>query len=284
MPREVLVREVAEADGVLSMITDSIDSELLDAAPRLRVVSQMAVGVDNIDLEACEGRGILVGHTPGVLTETVADTAWALLGAVARRLPEGERRVRDGEWRHWSPFGLAGADLARTTIGIVGMGRIGRAVARRAGGFDMEVVYSSPGEKPDVDGERLELPVLLAKSDHVVICAALTEETTGLIGREELRRMKPTACLVNVARGPIVDTDALVEALESGWIAGAGLDVTDPEPLPPNHRLLAQPNCLVVPHIGSASVRTRTAMAVMSVDNLIAGLEGTPMPARCGTD
>jgi lactate dehydrogenase-like 2-hydroxyacid dehydrogenase len=281
VPRGVLLKAMARADGLLCMITEDIDVELLEAAPSLRVVSQMAVGVDNIDLEACRDRGVAVGHTPGVLTETVADTAWALLAAVVRRLPEGEKLVRAGEWPPWEPFTMTGGDLHGTTIGIVGMGRIGQAIARRAAGFDMEVVYSSPHAKPDIEAGRLSLPDLLERSDHVVVCAALTDGTRGLIAREELRAMKSSAYLVNVARGPLVDTDALVDALGSGGIAGAALDVTDPEPLPPNHPLLEHPNCLVVPHVGSASVRTRTAMARMSVENLIAGLDGEDMPARC---
>lgn len=281
IPRDLLLNAARQANGLLCMITEEIDVELLEAAPDLRVVSQMAVGVDNIDLDACRDRGVVVGHTPGVLTETVADTAWALLAAVVRRLPEGEKLVRVGEWPPWEPFTMTGGDLYGTTLGVVGMGRIGRAVARRAVGFEMEAVYTSPHPKPDIEAERLSLPDLLERSDHVVVCAALTDETKGLIGREELRAMKGSAYLVNVARGPLVDTASLVDALNSGDIAGAALDVTDPEPLPPDHPLLGHPNCLVVPHVGSASVRTRTAMARLSVENLIAGLEGGNMPARC---
>lgn len=280
VPDDVLRREMSDVEGLLCMLTDTIDSSLLVSAPNLRVVSQMAVGVDNIDVDVCAKRGIAIGHTPGVLTETVADTAWALLGSIVRRLPEGERVVKAGGWRPWSPFEMTGGDLHSSTLGIVGMGRIGQSVSRRATGFDMSVVYSSPSSKPDVVAVRLSLPELLAEADHVVVCAALTEETRGLIGRSQLQQMKPSAYLVNVGRGPLVETAALVEALQWGWIAGAGLDVTDPEPLPPDHALLAFPNCLVVPHIASASVRTRTAMAMMSVDNLIAGLEGGAMPAE----
>lgn len=279
MPEEVLLEGVAGARGMLCMLTDRIDEAFLDAAPGLEVVSQMAVGVDNIDTAACAARGIAVGHTPDVLTETVADTAFALLGAVVRRLPEGEREVRAGEWGPWEIFHLAGGDLHGTVLGIVGMGRIGRAVARRASGFDMEVVYSSPSAK-DVPAERVDLEELLRKADHVVICAALTNETRGLIGADELAAMKATSYLVNVARGPLIVTDDLVAALESGQIAGAALDVTDPEPLPGDHALLSFDNCLVVPHIGSASVATRNAMASLAIDNLVAGLEGRSMPAR----
>lgn len=279
VPRALLVDEIATARGLLSMLTDRIDAELLDRAEGLEVVSQMAVGVDNIDIAACEERGILVGHTPDVLTETVADSAFALLGAIVRRLPEGEREVRAGEWGAWEIFHLAGGDLFQTTLGIVGMGRIGQAVARRAAGFDMKVIYASP-RQADVDAERAPLADLLERADHVVLCMRLDESTTGLISTEELGRMKPTAYLVNVARGPVVDTGALVTALEQGQIAGAALDVTDPEPLPGDHPLLDFENCLVVPHIASASVRTRRAMSSLAVDNLIAGLSGHALPAR----
>jgi lactate dehydrogenase-like 2-hydroxyacid dehydrogenase len=281
VPREILRAGVGNARGLLCMLTDQIDEALLENAPRLEIVSQMAVGVDNIDVEACQKRGIVLGHTPDVLTETVADTAFALLGAVVRRLPEGEREVRAGEWGPWEVFHLAGGDLHGTVLGIVGMGRIGRAIARRAEGFDMEVIYSSPSPK-NVAAERVELDRLLHRSDHVVLCTSLTEETRGLIGAEELAMMKTTAYLVNVARGPVVVTTALVDALGSGQIAGAALDVTDPEPLPGDHPLLDFENCLVVPHIASASVSTRNAMAKLAMDNLLAGLRGDPLPARYG--
>ncbi|MGB7861430.1 MAG: D-glycerate dehydrogenase [Acidimicrobiia bacterium] len=277
---KALVAGVADAAGLICMLTDRLDAELLDRAPVLRVVSQMAVGVDNIDVEECTRRGIAVGHTPGVLTETVADTALAILAAVVRRIPEGAREVLDGEWGPWAPFHLVGGDLHDTTIGIVGMGRIGLAVARRAHGFGMRVIYSGPRKHEGAMGDHVDLDLLLSEADHVILCAALTDATRGLIGVEQLRSMKTTAYLVNVARGPLVDTDALVEALDSGEIAGAGLDVTDPEPLPADHALLKLRNCLVVPHIASASVSTRNAMATLAVNNLIAGLDGLPMPAR----
>lgn len=280
VPDEVLRAEARSVRGLLSMLTDRIDGELVDNAHALEVVSQMAVGVDNIDIEACARAGVKVGHTPDVLTETVADSAWALLGSIVRRLPEGEREVRAGEWGPWEVFHLAGGDLHRTTLGIVGMGRIGRAVARRAVGFDMEVIYTSPHSTPETGARQVELEELLDEADHVVVSARLDDTTRGLIGAEELSRMKPTAYLVNIARGPIVDTDALVVALRRGEIAGAALDVTDPEPLPGDHPLLELDNCLVVPHIGSASVRTRTEMARLAIDNLIAGLDGRELPAR----
>ncbi len=280
IPKPELLDRAADADGLLCMLTDSIDRDLLDRAPKLRVVSQMAVGVDNIDLDACAERGISVGHTPDVLTETTADHAFGLLGAVVRRIPEGQSEVLRGEWGPWAPFHLTGGDLHGTTLGIVGMGRIGQAIARRASGFDMTVVYTSRSPVPGVDARRLSLMELLEVSDHVVVSVALTEETRGLIGSAELAAMKTSAYLVNVARGPVVDTSALVRALSEGEIAGAGLDVTDPEPLPADHPLLDLPNCLVVPHLGSASVATRNAMARLAVSNLVAGLDGSPMPAR----
>lgn len=279
VPREVLLDEVGQVRGLLCMLSDRVDRELLDAAPRLEVVSQMAVGVDNIDIAACEARGVVVGHTPDVLTETVADSAFALMAAAARRLLEGEREVRSGGWGPWEPFHLAGGDLHSTTLGIVGMGRIGAAVARRATGFDMEVIYTSPRPGSEA-GERVDIGELLDRADHVVLCAPLNDTTRGLISTAELTRMKPTAYLVNVSRGPVVDTDALVDALAEGQIAGAALDVTDPEPLPADHPLLQFENCLVVPHIASASVATRRAMSSLAVDNLIAGLDGHVLPAR----
>lgn len=280
VPEEVLWSEAAEVDGLLCFITNEIDTRLLDGAPNLRVISQMAVGVDNIDVAECVKRGILIGHTPGVLTETVADSAFALLAAAVRRLPEGEKEVRAGDWGPWKPFHLTGADLHGSTLGIVGMGRIGTAIARRALGFDMTVLYSAPNPKARSAAKLVSLERLLEDSDHVILSASLNRETRGLIGASELRLMRPTAYLVNVARGPLVDTSDLVEALASGEIAGAALDVTDPEPLPPDHPLLSLPNCLVVPHIASASVGTRTLMAKMAVDNLLAGLLGLPMPAE----
>jgi lactate dehydrogenase-like 2-hydroxyacid dehydrogenase len=279
VPQAVLLEEVGTVRGLLTMLTDLIDADLLDAAPHLEVVSQMAVGVDNIDVAECWRRGIRVGHTPDVLTETVADSAFALLGAIVRRIPEGEREVRAGEWGPWEIFHLAGGDLHRTTLGIVGMGRIGQAIARRAHGFDMGVVYSSPREV-EVDAVRLPLDELLATADHVIISTRLDDTTRGLISGPQLRMMKPTSYLVNIARGPVVDTDALTAALTRGDIAGAALDVTDPEPLPPDHPLLGLDNCVVVPHIASASVRTRMAMSSLAVDNLVAGLSGEAMPAE----
>lgn len=280
VPRDELLASVAGCDGLLSMITTRVDEELLAAAPNLRVVSQMAVGVDNIDMAACESRGVLVGHTPDVLTETVADTAFALLATSVRRLAEGARVVTMGEWGPWNPWFLLGGDLHGITLGIVGMGRIGQAIHRRAAGFQMRVLYSNPTRRQVPGASQVDLATLLAESDALVLSAPLNDDTRGMIGAAQLKAMKPTAHLVNVARGPLVQTADLVEALTKGWIAGAALDVTDPEPLPADHPLLELDNCLVVPHIGSASVATRRAMAELAVANLIAGLDGDPMPAR----
>jgi len=281
-PKEVILREVTDCDGLLCLLTDPIDAEVIDAGKRLRVISQFAVGVDNIDLAAATARGIPVGHTPGVLTEATADMTFALLMAAARRLPEGIEKVRAGEWRTWEPLGLLGASVWGATLGIVGLGRIGAAVARRARGFAMRVLYHSRTRKPDLEAEwglkYAALDDLLAQADFVTLHCPLTPETYHLIGEAALRRMKPTAILVNTARGPVVDTEVLVRALREGWIAAAALDVTDPEPLPSDHPLLELPNCIVVPHIGSATVAARERMASMAAENLLAGLRGERLP------
>ena len=284
IPPEVLATEVVDAVGVYSMLTDTIGETLLDIAPELRVVSNMAVGVDNIDLVACAERGIAVGHTPDVLTDSTADVAWLLVMASTRRMQEGIELVRAGEWKQWDPEGLLGHDVSRSTIGIIGMGRVGEAIATRALGFDMEVVYTARSAKPAVEGRlgarRASLDELLTMSDHIVVAVPLTPETHQLIGERELSLMKQTANLVNIARGPVVDTEALYQALSDGTIRCAGLDVTDPEPLPADHKLLTLKNCTVIPHTGSSTWRTRTAMADLAADNLIAGLTGEPMPHR----
>jgi glyoxylate reductase len=231
-------------------------------------------------LEACEVRGIRVGHTPDVLTETVADTAFALMAAVVRRIPKGAAIVRENRWGIWDPWANLGDDLHGSTLGILGMGRIGQAIARRAAGFAMNVVYSSPSDKRLPDATHLAIDELLGVADLVVLAAPLTPGTRHLIGAAQLGSMKDSSYLINVARGGLVDTAALVDALQGGVIRGAALDVTDPEPLPPGHPLLAMENCLIVPHIGSASINTRRAMAQLAVDNLITGLAGGTMPAR----
>jgi glyoxylate reductase len=270
-PREELMARAPELDGLLSMLTDRVDAELIDAAPRLRAISNYAVGVDNVDVDAATARGIPVGNTPGVLTESTADLAMALMLGIARRLAEAESFVRAGEWRTWEPGLMLGRDLHGATVGIVGHGRIGQAVGRRLEGFGCELLTTSRSG-------GVALDELLERSDFVTLHCPLNAETRGLIGAAALRRMKPTAYLVNTARGPIVDTDALDHALRTGEIAGAALDVTDPEPLPADHPLLDAPNLLVVPHVGSATHATRGRMADIAVDNLLAGLAGEPMP------
>ncbi|MDX6583220.1 MAG: glyoxylate reductase [Solirubrobacterales bacterium] len=271
-PRADLLAGAAEAEGLLSLLTDPIDAELIEACPRLRVISNYAVGVDNVDVEAATARGIPVGHTPDVLTDSTADLAVALMLAIARRLPEGERIVSAGEWGTWDPASFLGRDLHGATVAIVGRGRIGTAVARRLEGFGCELLLVGRDD-PEA------LPRALAAADFVTLHTPLTPATRGLIGEPELKRMKPTAYLVNTARGPIVDAQALERALREGWIAGAGLDVTDPEPLRADHSLLSAPNLLVIPHLGSATHRTREAMADRAVDNLLAGLAGERLPA-----
>jgi glyoxylate reductase len=270
-PAELRAR-VGEADGLLCMLTDAIDRRLIESAPHLRAISNYAVGSNNVDLTAAAERGIAVGVTPDVLTEATADLTFALLMAGARRVVEADREVRRGEWLTWEPARLLGQDVYARTLGIVGMGRIGRAVARRAEGFGMEVLASGrSGGTP--------LPRLLERSDFVSLHAPLTPETRGLVGEPELRRMPDHAVLVNTARGPLVDTAALNRALREGWIAAAGLDVTDPEPLPAEHPLLGAPGLTVLPHIGSATHAARERMAELAVDNLLAGLAGDPLPA-----
>ena len=282
MPRGELLDRVRDAEGLYCMLTDGIDAELLEAAPRLGAVSQMAVGVDNVDVAACTTRGIPVGHTPDVLTETTADAAFGLLIAAARRFREGMEDVLEGRWGEWDPVALVGHDLHGSTLGIVGLGRIGRAVACRAAGFRMRVLYNKRTRDRSAENtlgiEFRLFEGLLAESDHVVVLTSLNAGTHRLIDREALSVMKPTATLVNASRGQVVDTDALVEALSCGRIASAGLDVTDPEPMPPDHPLVSLPNCFIVPHIGSATVRTRILMAERAAENLIAALDGKRMP------
>lgn len=280
--KEVILREVTDCEGLLCLLTDPIDAEIVAAGERLRVISQFAVGVDNVDLEAATARGIPVGHTPGVLTEATADMAFALLMAAARRIPEGVEKVRAGKWRTWEPLGLLGAGVWGATLGIVGLGRIGTAVARRAQGFAMRVLYHDRVRKPDLEMELglecVELDALLAQADFVSLHCPLIPQTHHLIGERALEQMKPTAILINTARGPVVDTDALVRALQERRIARAALDVTDPEPIPSDHPLLTLPNCIVVPHIASATITARDRMATMAAENLLAGLRGERLP------
>jgi glyoxylate reductase len=257
---------LAGREALLTMVVDPVDAPVIDASPDLVAIANYGVGTDNVDLDSATARGIPVGNTPDVLTETTADLAFALMLAAARRLVDGDRYVRDGQWVEWKPDLLLGHDVHGATLGIVGYGRIGKAVARRAEGFGMEVVHGIP------------LHDLLPRCDFVSLHAPLKDGTRGLIGAHELELMKPTAILVNTARGPLVQTGALARALGAGTIAAAALDVTDPEPLPADHPLLSAPNLTVLPHIGSASHRTREAMADMAVDNLLAALAGDRMP------
>jgi glyoxylate reductase len=270
-PEPAALRALAAgADGLLCLLTDRVDAALLEAAPGLRAISVMAVGTDNVDRDAARARGIPVGNTPDVLTEATADLAFALILAAARRLPEAAAAVRDGGWRTWEPARWLGLELHGATLGIVGAGRIGRAVARRAAGFGMRVLTHRP----------TPLDELLRESDVVSLHVPLTDATRHLMNAGTLARMKPGAILVNTARGSVVDQAALADALRAGRLGAAALDVTDPEPLPPDHPLLDAPNLLVVPHIGSATHATRARMADMAVDNLLAALAGEPMPHR----
>jgi glyoxylate reductase len=277
-PIEVIRREVREIDGLLCLLTDPIDAAVIDAAPRLRVISTMAVGYDNIDIAAATRRGILVTNTPGVLTETTADLAFALLIATARNIAHADRFTRAGEWRTWSPLLLCGQDLHHATLGIVGLGRIGTEMARRAKGFSMRVLYHNRSRRPEVEAELgveyATLDDLLRQSDFVSLHTPLTSESAGLIGARELGLMKPTAVLINTSRGAVVDQRALYDALVSQSIWAAGLDVFAEEPIPADDPLLRLDNVTVLPHIGSASFATRRKMAAMAAANLIAGLRG----------
>jgi glyoxylate reductase len=281
-PREVLRGEAAKADALLTLLTDRVDGDLLDAAPGVRIVSNMAVGYDNIDVPAATARRVLVTNTPGVLTETVADLTFALILAFARRLVEGERVVREGRWPPWRPAFLLGRDVWGTTLGIVGLGAIGLAVARRARGFGMRVLYASRSRKPEPEAELgiewRELDELLRESDYVSLHMALTPETRRMIGARELGLMKRDAVLVNTARGGVVDEEALIEALAQKRIGGAALDVFAVEPLAADSPLLRFDNVLVQPHVGSATIATRTRMADLAVDNLLAFLRGERPP------
>lgn len=277
-----LLEALPRAEGILSLLTDRIDDALLEKMSHLRVVSNMAVGVDNIELNACTKRGIPVGNTPGAMTDATADLAMSLLLAAARKLPESSRDAHEGRWQTWSPTGWLGADLRGATLGIIGLGKIGRAVAERARGFGLRLIYWEPIQSSENEAQTgaryVSFDELLSTSDFVTLHCPLNESTRGLIGESALRKMKPSAILINASRGPVVDTSALLRALTEGWIAYAALDVTDPEPLPPSHPLYALPNCFILPHIGSATHGTRKLMAEMACENLLAGLEGRRLP------
>ena len=276
---EQLQREIAQVEGVLTTIMDRVDAAAMDAAPRLKVISQLAVGLDNIDVAEATRRGILVGHTPGVLAKATADLAFALLMATARRITESDHWVRAGNWKlAFHPMRWLGIDIHDATLGIVGLGQIGLEMAKRGQGFGMKVLYCSRTRRPALEAEYgLEyaaLPALLASSDFVSLHVPLTPETRHYIGERELRMMKPTAILINASRGPVVDSQALYRALKEGWIRAAGLDVTDPEPIPEDDPLLALDNVVITPHIGSASEGSRRAMCLLAARNLMTGLRG----------
>ena len=282
VPREVLLQEIKTADALLSLLTDKIDAAVMDAAVKLKVISNMAVGFDNVDVREATKRKIMVCNTPEVLTDTTADFAFALMLAAARRIVEGERTVKDRKWKTWGPMILLGQDIHHATLGIVGLGRIGAGVVRRAKGFDMKTLYYDVIRRPDLEKELgvefADLNTLLARSDFVTVHVPLLPETYHLIGEEQFKIMKKTAILVNSARGQIVDPKALYTALRDGQIAYAALDVTEPEPIPEGDPLLTLDNIIVTPHIASASVATRTKMALMAVDNLLAGVKGERPP------
>lgn len=273
---------IADADALLCLLTDSVDADLISAAPRLRVISNYAVGYNNIDVEFATRRGIAVCNTPGVLTESTADLAWALIMSCARRIVESDRFVREGRFSGWEPLLFLGNDIHAKTLGIVGMGRIGQAVAKRASGFEMRVLYHDPSADTHAlppSWQAAELSYLLQNSDFVSLHAPLTPQTRHLIGAEQLALMKPSAVLINTARGPIIDESALIAALKERRIAAAGLDVFEAEPhIPPE--LLELDNAVLLPHIGSASVETRTRMGLLAAENAIAVVTGKDAPAR----
>ncbi len=283
-PYEVLLEKVKDVDGLLSLLSDRVDTTLMDAAPKLKVISNLAVGYDNIDITGATKRGIQVGNTPGVLTETTADIAFALLMATARRVVEADRHVRKGQWKTWGPMILLGQDIHHATLGIIGLGRIGIEVAKRARGFNMNVLYHDIVRNSEETERQLgvkyisELNELLSTSDFISVHVPLLPGTHHLIGASEFALMKPTAVFINTSRGQVVDQKALYEALRSGKIFAAGIDVTEVEPISTDDPLLTLENVVITPHIASASVHTRKNMAMMAAENLLAGLRGEVLP------
>lgn len=281
-PHDVLRKEVREIDGLVSLLTDKIDAELMDLNPRLKVISNYAVGYDNIDIPAATARGIPIGNTPGVLTDTTADLAFTLLMASARRLQESIDYVRAGKWKTWGPMLLTGQDIHGATLGIVGFGRIGQGMAKRASGFGMRVLYYDVHRRQDLEKSMgvtfADMDTLLRESDFITMHTDLNESTRHMLNAATFAKMKRTAYVINTSRGPIIDPQALYDALEAGKLAGAALDVTEPEPIPMDSPLLKLPNCLIVPHIASASVATRAKMAQMAAANLVAGIRGDKLP------
>ena len=283
IPHDELIKRAAGKDGILCLLTDKIDREVLEAAgPNLKTISTMSVGHDHIDVDECAKRGITVGYTPDVLNDSVADLTIALMLNAGRRIDEAVNVAKDGRWGVWKPYGLTGIDLHHATVGIVGMGRIGIAVAKRLKGFDCKILYTSRTKKQELETEHniehVEFNELLERCDFVTVHAPLMPETKEMFNAEAFSKMKPSAVFINTSRGGLVDQDALYNALVSKQIYAAGLDVTSPEPLPIDNPLFALPNCTILPHIGSASISTRSKMGELAADNLLAGLTGTPLP------
>lgn len=288
-PKKLILEKVAKVDALATLLSDKIDAEVFDAAPNLKIVSQLAVGFDNIDVKEATKRGIYVTNTPGILTNTTADYAWALLMAAARRVAEADKYVRDKKWKvGWHPAMLQGRDIFGATLGIIGLGRIGAAIAKRAKGFNMKILYYDVVRRPEVE-EKLgimfrELMAILKESDFITINVPLLKSTHHLINEERLKQMKKTAILINNARGPVIDEKALYKALKEGWIAGAGLDVFEQEPTPATNPLLTLDNIVVAPHISSSSFETRSKMAEMVAENLVSFLEGKTPPNLVNKD
>ncbi|MCA0986958.1 2-hydroxyacid dehydrogenase [Guptibacillus algicola] len=284
VPREVLEEEIKDVDGLYCLLTEQIDAPLLDRADKLKVIANMAVGYNNIDIDAAKERGVTVTNTPGVLTETTADLTFSLLMATARRIPEASEYLRNGEWKTWSPMQLTGQDIHGATLGIIGLGRIGEAVAKRAKGFDMKVLYHNRSQNREAEGRLelhyTELHTLLRESDFVCVLTPFTPETKNMIDKEELDRMKESAIIINTARGGIVNEKALYDALKEKSIWAAGLDVFEEEPVSLNHPLLSLPNLVTLPHIGSASIATRMKMADLAATNLLDVLAGGDPPNK----
>lgn len=282
-PKEEIIERLGDKEGLLCLLTDPIDKEVLDSAPRLKMISTYAVGYDNIDVKEASRRKIPVANTPGVLTETVADFTWALILSVARKIVEGDKMVREGKFKGWGPLVLVGSDVYEKTLGIIGAGRIGQAVARRAKGFNMNILYYDKERRPDFERECnatfIDMEKLLQQSDYVSLHTPLTNETYHLIGEKELKMMKKTSYLINTARGKCVDEKALIKALKNKEIAGAALDVYENEPYLSPY-LTELDNVVLAPHAASASIQTRTKMAIIAAENMLAGLEGK-MPKYC---
>lgn len=280
--KEEFINLARGKQGVICVLDNKLDKQTIqEIGDSLKAIGTISVGFDHIDLHECAARGIAVGNTPGVLTETTAELAVALLLAASRRIPEGIDAVKNGEWKHWRPLWLCGRDIYGSTVGIVGMGRIGLATARRLKAFGCDIIYSGSSAKPEAEAlgyKYVDFDTLLKNSDFVSIHCPLTPKTKHLFNKETFAKMKSSAIVVNTSRGPVVDQDALYDALKNGKLFAAGLDVTTPEPLPPTHPLVSLPNCVIIPHIGSATLATRGVMAMMTVKNLLAALNNSPMP------